>query len=253
MKKYCKDNRMAHYIIRLDDACSNYDLKKWARMEELMDKYHIRPLVGVIPCCKDPMLIGYPYDPKFWDRVSKWVEKGWQVAMHGYDHVCTVKAGGSINPVNMRSEFATLPLETQEIKVKEGIAIMRSNGLEPNVFFAPSHTFDENTLLALAKHTHIHVISDTIANDVYSRYGFTFVPQQCGNARKLPLKLVTFCYHPNSMNDNSFRRLEKFLYRQKDRFIDFPAIKSVRKKDLYDRLLCALYFSSRRLKLALQG
>jgi len=252
MKKYWKANRMARYIMRLDDACSNYDLKKWARMEELMDKYQIRPLVGVIPCCKDPILIRYSYDPEFWNKVNRWVEKGWQVAMHGYNHVCTAKAGG-MNPVNMRSEFASLPLEAQEVKIKEGIAIMRSNRLEPRVFFAPSHTFDENTLLALAKYTRIRVISDTIANDVYSRCGFTFVPQQSGNARRLPLKLVTFCYHPNTMNDNSFHRLEEFLYREKDRFIDFPAIESERKENLYDKLLCTFYFSCRRPKLQLQG
>jgi predicted deacetylase len=87
---------------------------------------------------------------------------------------------------------------------------MREHGIDPKVFFAPAHTFDNNTLIALKECSNIRIISDTIANDVYSQFGFTFVPQQSGRVRKLPFKTVTFCYHPNVMNDDEFVRLEKF-------------------------------------------
>ena len=79
---------------------------------------------------------------------------------------------------------------------------MREHGIDPKVFFAPAHTFDNNTLIALKECSNIRIISDTIANDIYTKYGFTFVPQQAGRVRKQPFRTVTFCYHPNTMNDD---------------------------------------------------
>lgn len=40
---------MGKYILRLDDAAERMDIVKWNRMEVLLDKYNIKPLVGVIP------------------------------------------------------------------------------------------------------------------------------------------------------------------------------------------------------------
>ena len=48
---------MEKYIIRLDDACEKRDVKKWDQMEQILDKYGVKPLVGVIPHCEDPMII----------------------------------------------------------------------------------------------------------------------------------------------------------------------------------------------------
>ena len=56
---------------------------------------------------------------------------------------------GGINPVQNKSEFAGHPLEVQKKKIRQGIAVFRQHGIEPSVFFAPSHTFDHNTLEAL--------------------------------------------------------------------------------------------------------
>ena len=73
-------------LIRLDDACPRRDIAKWDRMESLLDKYNVKPLVGIIPDCKDPALEKYPLDEKFWaERILQWKEKGWSFAMHGYD------------------------------------------------------------------------------------------------------------------------------------------------------------------------
>ena len=40
---------MSKYIMRLDDAAEKMDIEKWSRMEKLLDKHSIKPLVGVIP------------------------------------------------------------------------------------------------------------------------------------------------------------------------------------------------------------
>ena len=235
---------MSNYIIRLDDAAPKRDKAKWDRMENLLDRYGIKPLVGVIPDIKDPMMDRYPFDFDFWDRVHRFEEKGWIIAMHGYQHLYTTKCGG-INPVNKRSEFAGETIDVQCEKIRSGLMIMRSHGLEPRVFFAPSHTFDENTVSALKSESEIKIISDTIAADVYTKYGMTFVPQQSGKVRKLPFRTVTFCYHPNSMNDNAFEVLECFLKKYKDKFIPFPVNECSRKQSLFDKLLTFLYFIRR--------
>ena len=44
---------MSQYIMRLDDASEYMDVEKWQRMEDLLDKYHIKPIVGVIPDNQD--------------------------------------------------------------------------------------------------------------------------------------------------------------------------------------------------------
>lgn len=205
---------MAKYIMRLDDACAKRDVQKWDCMEKLLDKYGIKPLIGVIPKCEDPMMNVYDVDVSFWKRVESWQKKGWTIALHGYTHCYSTTSGG-INPVNARSEFAGEPLDTQKEKLKNGVSILRQQGINPQVFFAPSHTFDENTIQALKEETDIRIISDTPAFDRYMENGMVFVPQQSGRVRNLPFRVVTFCYHPNTMKDEDFSHLELFLQKNK--------------------------------------
>ena len=235
------------YIIRLDDACEKMDIEKWDRMEGLLDKYGIKPLVGVIPHCEDPMMDRYEYNHFFWDKVHSWEGKGWAIALHGYNHVYSTKSGG-INPVNKKSEFAGEPLEIQKEKIALGVEILHNLGINPKVFFAPAHTFDENTLLALKECSEIRIISDTVANDVYSKDGFSFVPLQAGSVRSLPLKTVTFCYHPNVMSEKDFEKLEKFLLKNGRMFIPFPTALVKRNYSYLDIALNRCYFCIRKIR-----
>lgn len=237
---------MSKYIIRLDDACEKMDIEKWNRMENILDKYGVKPLVGVIPNCQDKMMDSYAVDEKFWDKVKRWEKKGWEIALHGYNHVYSTKCGG-INPVNQRSEFAGESLENQKAKIKKGIKIMREHDINPRIFFAPSHTFDENTLRALKEESDIDIISDTVANDIYFKEGFYFIPQQSGHVRKLPFRIVTFCYHPNMMNETEFEYLDNFIkvYVQHFEQISNIAMKN-RVLSFYDKILQKLYFIKRK-------
>lgn len=233
--------KMSKYIIRLDDACEKMDVEKWDRMEKLLDKYKVKPLVGVIPHCEDPMMDKYEFDAEFWKKVEIWKNKGWTIAMHGYNHVYGTTCGG-MNPVNKRSEFAGLSYEEQAEKIERGWEILIDYGFHPEVFFAPSHTFDENTLKALKNKTTIRVISDTIASDVYKKDDFWFIPQQSGSVRKLPFKTVTFCYHPNTMTDKSFEVLEAFFQQQKDNFVAYTRkLLSSRAYSVTDKILKTIY------------
>jgi len=232
---------MSRYIMRLDDACPKRNMAKWDRMEALLEKYGVKPLVGVIPDCKDPEMDCFTEDADFWTkRIASWQKKGWQLALHGYNHIFKTNCGG-INPVNHRSEFAGLPYEEQKRMIADGVAILRSHGINPKVFFAPAHTFDENTIKALQDASDIRIISDTPANKPFSKYGMTFVPQQSGRVRKLPFNTVTFSYHPNTMNESSFVNLEKFL--QQNRFEIFPIEESTRKLSLVDKFLMGMYYA----------
>ena len=238
---------MSQYILRLDDASDYMDITNWQRMEDLLDKYNVKPLVGIIPDNRDDSLVGlYPQNIEFWDKVLQWKEKGWELAMHGCYHRYTTENGG-INPVNNRSEFAGVTLEKQRGMIRHGVDVLRSHDIEPHIFFAPSHTFDENTLLALKKESEIRIISDTVANDVYYWNGFYFVPQQSGRTRNLPFRVCTFCYHPNTMKDSDFERLELFLRLYVSNFVSFSDVKmKKRKRSFLDRMLRGAYFIKRR-------
>lgn len=236
------------YMIRLDDASDHMNTGAWFKIEALLDEYGIKPLVGVIPVNRDPMLLEFPEDPGFWQKARGWQDKGWRIALHGYEHLYCSNCGG-MNPVHNRSEFAGLPLEIQREKIRLGLAALEDKGLQPDVFFAPSHTFDENTLEALRQESDIRIISDTVANDTYCRNGFTFIPQQAGRVRQLPFKLTTICLHPNFATDAELEEIENFCKAHPGEFIDPNTIETTtRKRNLLDRGYEMAYFLKQKLR-----
>ena len=107
------------YFMRLDEASKKMNTQNWAGMEALLGRFDISPLVGVIPHCEDPDMEGFPVDPAFWDEtVPRWIQKGWTLALHGWNHVCITDQGG-LNPAQKRSEFAGVPLEVQKQKITD--------------------------------------------------------------------------------------------------------------------------------------
>lgn len=240
------------YLIRLDDACPYMDRVKWQRMEDVLDKYDVKPLVGIIPANADPKTMINPEDGGFWKKAHSWEGKGWKIALHGYDH-CYTSEGGlqGLNPMWKRSEFAGKPLVIQREKIKKGVAIMREYGINPNYFFAPSHTFDENTLTALREETDIRIISDTIGRWPYRIGDFWFIPQIKGRCIKVSMSgIYTFCFHPNTMSDAAFQNLENFLGKYKAQFIGFDDIdlSHYGRKSLFDKMLSWGFFTIRKMR-----
>ena len=130
---------MLKYIIRLDDACPEMDEKKWQKIEELLDKYEIKPIVGIIPDNKSEEFI-YPKIDDFWNKYAKkWQKKGWIIAQHGFNH--------SLNK-DIRTEFKGKKYKEQEEILNKGYKKLVSQGIYPTCFFAPAHTFDKNTIKA---------------------------------------------------------------------------------------------------------
>ena len=239
-----------YYLVRLDDACPQMNKLRWQRIENILDKYGIKPMVGIIPHNEDPVTCVDTIDTNFTSKVLNWQKKGWAIALHGYNHVCTTITGG-INPVHKRSEFAGLPLAEQKEKISKGYKELITIGLLPKYFFAPSHTYDENTLEALVEETSIRIISDSIALQPYKQGVFTMIPCQMGRFRRLPIRgYWTFCFHPNGMDEVAFDTFEHFIETNLERFINFSDIdvNKVGKKTIVDRLFSFVYFTLRKIK-----
>lgn len=243
---------MNQYLIRLDDACPTMNAKKWQRLEDILDTYGVKPMVGVIPANKDAKQKIDAVDTQFWTKVRTWEKKGYTIALHGYDH-CFISDGGmlGLNPLWERSEFAGVPLQLQKLKIRKGVEVCRTNGIEPKYFFAPAHTYDENTLIALREESNIRIISDTIATKPYRDGDFVFIPQMGGHCTEMKIPGTwTFCLHPSVMNDSDFVATEAFLEAHKNEMIGFDELNlnKLKGKNVMSRLLSWAYFTRRRLK-----
>ncbi len=242
---------MTKYILRLDDACERMDVEKWTRIEALCEQYNIHPLVGVIPNNQDKHMSHYPFDNHFWtETLDRWHKKGWRIAMHGYEHTYSVrgKLAGGLNPVQDCSEYAGLSIDEQRRKIRLGLDVFKSHGHElPDVFFAPSHTYDENTVLVIRETGVIRFISDSIALRPYQKWGISFVPVQTGNPRSLPFfRLVTIACHPNTMSNEAISNLKLFI--SSHSFTDFPSTIVVNTESVFDKIIRKVYFSFRKIK-----
>lgn len=224
------------------------------KIESLLDEYSIKPIVGIVPNNQDKTLINkYNKDFKLWERAKIWQSRRWIIGLHGYTHVYFTDCAG-INPIHNRSEFAGVPLEEQKKKISKGIKVFKQHGLNAKVFFAPSHTFDENTLEALLTESGIRIISDTIANGVYKDGEFHFIPQQFDRVRKTPFKVTTFCYHPNTMNENDFQILKAFIKKNSNKFVSFEKLSFTGKElNFYDKFLKRSCFAFRTIHRRLRG
>ena len=241
---------MKKYLIRLDDACPTMNAALWQRMESLLDKYGVCPMVGIIPSNADPKQMIEKEDGLFWEKALAWQNKGWAIALHGFDH-CYISSDAGMNPLWSRSEFAGVSLAEQKRKIRDGVTILKSYRLEPKYFFAPSHTFDNNTLTALKEDSDIRIISDTIATKPYKQGDFIFIPQIGGHCVNMPLPGVyTFCFHPNTMDDDAFNSLESFIQKHKEEFFGFDELdlNGVKGKSMKDKVISWLYFTQRKLR-----
>lgn len=240
------------YLIRLDDACPTMDAKKWQRMEYILDAVGVRPMVGVIPANNDPKQRIDKEDVDFWAKVRNWEKKGWAIALHGYDHCFISEAGMSgLNPLWARSEFAGVSLEKQKDKIRKGVAILIENGIDPKYFFAPAHTYDENTLRALREESNIRIISDTIAIKPHREGDFVFIPQLGGHCAEMKIPGIwTFCLHPSNMTEENFIATERFLKAHKDEMVGFDELdlSNLKGKNLMSKILSWGYFTRRKLK-----
>ena len=198
--------------IRMDDITPDMDWGKFGRFKALLDAYHITPLIGVVPRNKDEKLSLNPARDDFWDYVKSLRDRGWVIAMHGYKHCYTTKDPG-LFPIGGKSEFAGLSFEKQDEMIRKAKRILRTNGIETDIFMAPSHSFDKNTLVALKKNG-FNRITDGFGTEPYRAYDFVFYPiavKRSDSLKDTRDGIVTFVYHTNTMEDKDFDKLKDLL------------------------------------------
>lgn len=229
---------MIRYIIKLDDASEIMNVSAWERIEELLDNYNIKPIVGIIPNNKDTLLnkmFKNQEDAKFWDKARKWQDKEWIIAQHGFTHVYRDDEG-------VHSEFSELSVEKQKEILQDGYNILSRHGIRSNCFFAPGHAFDDNTIQACVELKHYDFISDGYSFYPYKQNGMLFIPSLFDTPHKiLPFGIYTFVFHPNFMTPGDFEYLDKFI---KENIVYFKPVNEIlteinpnRKKSIYDHAL----------------
>jgi hypothetical protein len=247
---------VAHFVLRLDDACHTMARAPWAFIETACEKMAIRPIVGVIPECRDPTLSFDAPDPDFWNHVRRWQEKGWTIAMHGLHHACHDDPAGcrALVPFHRRGEFVGLQPGQQMTLVAEAWRLFEAERVKPTFFMAPAHSFDLGTLEALRCETEIRWITDGIATRPFSRHGFSWLPVQMARFRDhLPLGYWTVCTHPNKMSARDLEDLRKDLRRLRHQIVAMDSIPTAQPYGLFDWVFDKLFWSVRALRDALRG
>src|SRR5579871_2466677 len=137
----------AWYLLRIDDLTPSMNREAWSVLCGMIRQFGLRPILAVVPDNQDRGLEASEPDPQFWPVMKAMEHQGAAIALHGYQHRCTLKAK-SLLPLHRHSEFAGLSLNLQREKIRAGVEILRSHGLTPKLFVAPRHSFDGQTLVA---------------------------------------------------------------------------------------------------------
>ena len=198
-------------LIRFDDIAPNMSWEMMDKCQKLLNYYDLKPVMGVIPDNQDNELLKYPKRENFWEIVKKWELNDWSIAMHGYNHLYDKETNKKdFFNYGGRSEFFGHSYEDQLSKIKKGLEIFKKNNIQVDTFFAPNHTYDENTFKAL-KNSGILKIIDGYGLMPYSFNGIRFVPQLFYKLYLLPFGIQSTQIHINYWNDKDFINFKKFI------------------------------------------
>lgn len=239
----------ASYLIRMDDICPTMNWAVWDRIEAVFDNYSIKPILAVVPDNQDPQLMVDAANDEFWQRVRGWQRKGWTVGLHGYQHKYETSNSGIVG-LNARSEFAGITKALQVERISNGIAIMMSEGVVPNVWVAPGHSFDDNTINALVKNG-INVLSDGFFFRPVTYRGALWIPQQLWRFRALPFGLWTVCFHHNSFNERNLLAFEADIFKYRSQIVAFDNVLATHpasESGIVDKLAAFLWLKLIRAK-----
>jgi predicted deacetylase len=209
---------MPKYFFRVDDIHPRMERGRFNKLKDLFLKNQIKPILAVIPDNQDQSLNKGRDDFNFWEEIKELQNKGWTLAVHGYQHKSINKDGGMIN-IHNESEFVGLSYGEQLEKIKKGKEMLESKGIKTDIFVAPFHSFDENTLMAI-KQANFKYIYDGIALWPFRKYGLIWIPQIAWVPKKTPFGIISFCLHPQSFSDKRIRKLETFIKENKNEIVN---------------------------------
>ena len=235
-------------LFRIDDVCDKMpNHENVIKLINLLNKYHIRPLIGVIPEVKDDSIINENSTFKLEDLVDLIENNKIIVALHGRNHKYHYTNKGILK-LNKISEFSGINMGVQEKMIKSGINILNKRlQIIPKYFFAPSHNYDENTLKILKKYSLINV--DGISLYPFYYKGVYHIPQQ---KRTLQPKLNFFKngifvnhFHPKDITNKKLQEINEFCLKNRNSLINFENVhklKIKRNKVLDALFVCFYYF-----------
>lgn len=201
--------------VRLDDIAPAMDWEKFHAFAALLDEFDIKPLIGVVPDNRDENLNRGVFREDFWEYVKRRQEEGWVIAQHGCYHLYMRKKGG-VFPLNDFSEFAGVPYEEQLAMLVHGKGILEEHGVETELFMAPAHSYDRNTLRAL-KQTGFKGLTDGFGSRPYLWRGLTFYPIsfRLSGSLKKEKGLTTMVVHTNTLSDRDMEKYRKIFEGQR--------------------------------------
>lgn len=212
-------------LLRFDDICPTMNWEQWEKAKNMMDKAGVTALLGVVPDCTDlDLMIDAPRSD-FWEYIKEMQNQGYAIAMHGYHHQFEIKANGLVTK-NKISEFAGLPYEKQLEKIQKGKEILNSHGIVTDVFFAPAHSYDGNTLRALAD-CGFKYVSDGLSSKPYMMQGIMLLPCRSGGIPRMEKKngFVTAVMHAHEWvieeKKGEFLKFEGLLRDYRDEIVGF--------------------------------
>lgn len=212
---------MIKYFFRLDDIAQNMNWENFNLVVEIFRKNNIKPLIAVIPNVRDQKLLNYPFKADFWQTIRELRSSGWTIAQHGYQHLSD--GNGGILKIHKSGEFGGIDFNDQENMINSGRKIMEIQELFPDVFVAPRHSFDKNTVKALEQ-SGFHFISDGIALWPFKKWGLVWLPQILWRPRKGMIGLVTVALHTNTMSREDLKNLENFIALNRQKLGDFSEL-----------------------------
>lgn len=211
-------NNKTECMIRLDDITPDMDMNRFQKVKAILDRYQICPLIGVVPENQDTTLHKEDNREDFWHTIKELRRIGWKVAQHGTFHLYETDDSGLLG-INPFSEYAGLPYQTQLQKLQLGKKILEDRGIVTDIFMAPGHTYDCNTLRALAE-CGFKVVTDGLYKKPYCENGLLFIPCRLRGYKK-PRGIDTICLHTNLMDEKAVQELEVFCKNYRDIIVDF--------------------------------
>mgnify|MGYP001024840276 FL=1 len=214
--------------VRLDDITPDMDWERFLKFKALLDRYQVKPLIGVVPDNRDENLVKKEPSAEekklaegFWDYVKALQKEGWTVAMHGFRHIYTTKKGGCF-PLNNFSEFAGIPLAGQQEMLRSGKKILSEKGIETALFMAPAHSYDKNTWKAL-RAAGFQALTAGFGDNPYRYAGLDFyrISFRLGGTFKKKTGYSTMVVHTNTVSDEDLRRYEGYFQREGVTWISF--------------------------------
>lgn len=215
------------YLVRIDDVCPTMNYEKFMERIHFFEGFGIKPLLGVIPDCKDEELkFGKTED--FWGMIRGFSDAGYPIAMHGYNHVYITKNKGLVCNRKL-SEFSGLSFDEQLSMLKKGKAILEENGVHTDWFMAPGHSYDYQTVKALYE-SGFRYVTDGRSSLPYVMHGVTFIPASSIWESPFNGEFVTICLHPNTDSERKYQKVKDFIERNRSYISSFSEVEQWRKR-----------------------